>query len=234
MKILSIDSSATCASVALYDTDAQKSIGEFFINTRLTHSQTLLPMLDALMSATKTEFLDIDYFAVNTGPGSFTGIRIGVSAVKGIAMALNKPCVGVSTLESMAYNCIDCEDVIVCACMDARRNQVYNALFEVKNGAVNRLCVDRAISTDELLEELRIMNRNVILIGDGAHLIDCSSDSNICLAYDNRRYQKASSVCLCAKGYIENNNILSASTLMPTYLRPSQAERERLEKEEGK
>ncbi len=234
MKILSIDSSATCASVALYDTSAEKTIGEFFINTRLTHSQTLIPMLDALMTSTKTEFSDIDYFAVNTGPGSFTGIRIGVSAIKGIAMALDKPCVGISTLESMAYNCIDYNDVVVCACMDARRNQVYNALFEVKDNSVNRLCDDRAISTDDLLAQLREINKDVILIGDGAHLIDCSSDSNICLAHDNKRYQKASSVCLCANEYINKNNVLTASTLMPTYLRPSQAERERLEKEEGK
>ena len=234
MKILSIDSSATCASVALYDTQADKTVGEFFINTRLTHSQTLIPMLDALMNSTKTEFSDIDYFAVNTGPGSFTGIRIGVSAVKGIAMALEKPCVGISTLESMAYNCVDFDDIIVCACMDARRNQVYNALFEVKSGFVNRLCDDRAISTDELILQLREMKKNIILVGDGAHLIDCSSDSNISLAHDNKRYQKASSVCLCAKDYIDKNNVVSASALMPTYLRPSQAERERLQKEEGK
>lgn len=234
MKILSIDSSATCASVALYDAQIKKTIGEFFINTRLTHSQTLIPMLDALLNSTKTEFSDIDYFAVNTGPGSFTGIRIGVSAVKGIAMALDKPCVGISTLESMAYNCIDLDDIVVCACMDARRNQVYNALFEVKDFTVNRLCEDRAINTDDLLAEIKNLDKKVILVGDGAHLIDFTSDDNISLAHDNKRYQKASSVCLCAKDYIDNNNVLSASALMPTYLRPSQAERERLEKEEGK
>ncbi len=232
MKILSLDSSATCASVALFDTDSQRIIGDFFINTKLTHSQTLVPMLDALLKSTKTELTDVDYFAVNTGPGSFTGIRIGVSVVKGMAMALDKECVSISTLESMAYNFIDEDDVIVCACMDARRNQVYNALFSVNSGVVTRLCEDRAISVADLLDEIKTLDKNVILVGDGAHLCyDSELENNIILAHDNKRYQHASSVALCAEIYIKNNDVLSASSLMPTYLRPSQAERERLEKE---
>jgi tRNA threonylcarbamoyladenosine biosynthesis protein TsaB len=232
MKILSLDSSATCASVALFDTESQKIIGDFFINTKLTHSQTLVPMLDALLKSTKTELSDVDYFAVNTGPGSFTGIRIGVSVAKGMAMALNKDCVSVSTLESMAYNFIDENDIVVCACMDARRNQVYNALFSVKDGDVTRLCEDRAISVTDLLSELNAINRDIVLVGDGAHLCYNSDlENNIALAHDNKRYQHASSVALCAQTHINNNDVLSASSLMPTYLRPSQAERERLEKE---
>ena len=232
MKILSLDSSATCASVSLYDADVDKIVGDFFINTKLTHSQTLVPMLDALLKSTKTELSDVDYFAVNTGPGSFTGIRIGVSVAKGMAMALCKECVSVSTLESMAYNFIDEDDAVVCSCMDARRNQVYNALFTVKGGAVTRMCEDRAISVTDLLTELESIDKKIILAGDGAHL--CYNDElkdNILLAHDSKRYQHASSVALCARTYIENNNVLSASSLMPTYLRPSQAERERLEKE---
>ena len=232
MKILSLDSSATCASVAIFDTVSNKIIGDFFINTKLTHSQTLVPMLDALLKSTKTELSDIDYFAVNTGPGSFTGIRIGVSVAKGMAMALDKKCVSISTLESMAYNFIDEDDVVVCACMDARRNQVYNALFSVKDGVVTRLCEDRAISVVDLLEELKSIDKSIVLVGDGAHLCYNSElENNIVLAHDSKRYQHASSVALCAQTYIENNDVLSASSLMPTYLRPSQAERERLEKE---
>lgn len=232
MKILSLDSSATCASVALFDTESKKIIGDFFINTKLTHSQTLVPMLDALLKSTKTELSDVNYFAVNTGPGSFTGIRIGVSVAKGMAMALDKKCVSISTLESMAYNFIDEDDVVVCACMDARRNQIYNALFAVKDKSVTRMCEDRAIKVDDLLKELETFSQKIILVGDGAHLCcNVELSDNIILAHDSKRYQNASSVALCAENYIENNDVSSASSLMPTYLRPSQAERERLEKE---
>lgn len=233
MKILSLDASATSASVCVYDSMDNKIIGEFFINTKLTHSQTLVPMIDALLNSTKLELSDIDYFAVNTGPGSFTGIRIGVSVVKGMAMALNKPCVSVSTLESMAFNFIDSEDIVVCACMDARRNQVYNALFNVIDGKIERLCEDRAISVEDLFVELSTLDKTVILVGDGAQL--CYSqkgeNNNIKLAGVSCRYQSASSVALCAEKSIQNNDVLNAASLMPTYLRPSQAERERLEKE---
>lgn len=234
MKLLSLDSSATTASVSIYDASENKIIGEFFINTKLTHSQTLVPMIDALLKSTKTELNDIDYFAVNCGPGSFTGIRIGVSVVKGMAMALDKKCVSTSTLESMAYNFVDSDDVVVCSCMDARRNQVYNALFSVNNGEVTRLCDDRAISVEDLADELIKLNNQVVLVGDGAHLVSKATENAelITLAHDSKRYQKASSVALCAVKSIENNNVLNASSLMPTYLRPSQAERERLKKEE--
>ncbi|MDO4748053.1 MAG: tRNA (adenosine(37)-N6)-threonylcarbamoyltransferase complex dimerization subunit type 1 TsaB [Eubacteriales bacterium] len=233
MKILSLDSSATCASVSIFDTDQHKIIGEFFINTKLTHSQTLMPMVDAVLNSTNTKLEDIDLFAVNTGPGSFTGIRIGVSAVKGMAMALNKPCASVSTLHSMAYNFIDYDDVIVCACMDARRNQVYNALFKISGGTITRICDDRAISIENLYAELSSFEQEVVLVGDGAALVNNSNteNSNIELAVESRRYQTASSVAMCACEYINTNNLLSASQLMPTYLRPSQAERERENKE---
>lgn len=233
MKILSLDSSATSASVCIYDSDSGKIVGEFFINTKLTHSQTLVPMLDALLSSTKTELTDIDYFAVNTGPGSFTGIRIGVSVVKGMAMALDKPCVSVSTLESMAYNFKSTEDTIICAAMDARRNQVYNALFVVDNGCVKRQCADRAISVEALFEELKAIDKNIILVGDGAELCynQMPEHINAQLACATMRYQTASSVALCASSKIDDGDVLSAAALMPTYLRPSQAERERLDKE---
>ncbi len=232
MKILSLDSSATCASACLYDKAQKKIVGEFFINTKLTHSQTLVPMIDSLLSATNTQLEDVDCFAVNTGPGSFTGIRIGVSVVKGMAMPLNKPCVSVSTLESMAYNFIDVKATIVCCCMDARRNQVYNALFLVDDGKITRLCDDRAIQVESLLEELNTYDKNIIVVGDGAHLCFNSELENkrISLAIDSRRYQKASSVALAAVESIDNDNILSAAEIMPTYLRPSQAERERNKK----
>ena len=232
MKILSLDASANSASVCIYDAVEDKIIGDFYINTKLTHSQTLVPMIDALLNSAKLSLSDIDFFAVNTGPGSFTGIRIGVSVIKGMAMALNKPCVSVSTLHSMAYNFIDSGDVVVCACMDARRNQVYNALFEIKNGIVDRVCEDRAISVEALFEELSSIDKSVILVGDGAEL--CYSQKgevDVTLSVASKRYQRASSVALAAVDLINKNETLTAATLMPTYLRLSQAERERLNKE---
>lgn len=236
MKILSLDSSATCASASIYDTVDNKLVGEFFINTKLTHSQTLVPMIDALLKSTNTAVEDIDYYAVNTGPGSFTGIRIGVSVVKGMATALDKPCVSISTLESMAYNFIDADDIVICACMDARRNQVYNALFSINVGTVSRMCQDRAISVELLIDELAVLDKKVVLVGDGASLcynsIIKNKISDVFLATESKRYQTASSVALCALNSIDKNDVLNASALMPTYLRPSQAERERLKKEE--
>lgn len=232
MKILSLDSSATSASVCVFDTESNKIIGDFFINTKLTHSQTLVPMVDALLSSTKLEMSDIDVFAVNTGPGSFTGIRIGVSFVKGMAMALDKPCASISTLESMAYNYIDADDIVVCTCMDARRNQVYNALFSVKDGCVERLCDDRAIVVEELLLELKKLDKKIVLVGDGAQLCyDQNKHNHIHLACIDKRYQRASSVALCALEKIAAGDDITPAALMPTYLRPSQAERERLNKE---
>ena len=232
MKILSLDASANSASVCIYDATDDKIIGDFYINTKLTHSQTLVPMIDALLNSAKLSFSDIDFFAVNTGPGSFTGIRIGVSVIKGMAMALSKPCVSVSTLHSMAYNFIDSEDVVVCACMDARRNQVYNALFSVNNGVVSRICDDRAISVEDLFSELSAIDKTIVLVGDGAELcFRQKGDCDVTLSVASKRYQRASSVALTAVELINKNETLSAATLMPTYLRPSQAERERLNKE---
>mgnify|MGYP002514471088 CR=1 FL=1 len=235
MKILSLDSSATCASVALFDIESQKIIGDFFINTKLTHSQTLVPMLDALLKSTKTELSDIDYFAVNTGPGSFTGVRIGVAAVKGMAMALNKPCVAVSTLDSMAYNLLDVNCTAVCV-MDARCNQVYNANFKVDNGNVEKLCDDRALSIDELTDELKSVDGHIVLVGDGAKLcFDKMKDAipNIKIASIQNRYQKASSTALVALNLYNNGKTLTAEELMPYYLRLPQAERELKKREES-
>lgn len=232
MKILSLDSSATSASVCVYDTEIDKIVGDFFINTKLTHSQTLVPMIDALLNSTKLSISDIDAFAVNTGPGSFTGIRIGVALIKGMAMALDKPCVSISTLESMAYNFIDADDIVVCACMDARRNQVYNALFSVKDSIIERLCDDRAIAVEELLLELEDLDKKIVLVGDGAQLCyGQNTNDNVSLACADKRYQRASSVAMCALKKLNAGDTMTAATLIPTYLRPSQAERERLNKD---
>ena len=226
MKILAVDTSATAASVAI--AEENKLIGEFSINTALTHSQTLMPMVDELLNNTGLSVNDIDAVAVNAGPGSFTGVRIGVAAVKGIAFPKNLPCVSVSTLESMAYNMLG-NDCIVCSVMDARCSQVYNALFRVKGCTVTRMTDDRALSLTDLKNELRNINEKVVLVGDGAVL--CSKFlgeelENIMLAPFNNRIQTASSVAYAAFEKINNGETVKADELMPVYLRLPQAQRE--------
>ena len=226
MKILAVDTSATAASVAV--AEENKLIGEFSINTALTHSQTLMPMVDELLKNTGLSVNDIGAVAVNAGPGSFTGVRIGVAAVKGIAFPKNLPCVSVSTLESMAYNMLG-NDCIVCSVMDARCSQVYNALFRVKGCTVTRMTDDRALSLTDLKNELRNINEKVVLVGDGAVL--CSKFlgeelENIMLAPFNNRIQTASSVAYAAFEKIHNGETVKADELMPVYLRLPQAQRE--------
>ena len=167
MKILAMDSSAVSASCAVLEDD--RLIAEFFINAGLTHSQTLMPMVESALQNAAVDIADIDLFAVAQGPGSFTGIRIGTAAVKGMAQALDKPCAGVSALEAIAYNFtgLNC---VVCAAMDARRQQVYNALFRVSGDRIERLCEDRAISIAELETEIASFDEAVMLAGDGARL----------------------------------------------------------------
>lgn len=222
MKILAVDSSAKACSVCLVDDN--KIIGEFFINTALTHSQTLVPMIEAVLKNTSTDLSQVEAFAVSAGPGSFTGVRIGVAAVKGIAMPLNKPCYSVSTLEAMAYNLLF-EDCVVCSVMDARCKQVYNALFEVSGRKLSRLCHDRALAIDELAEDLKSFNKPIVLVGDGAEICYNSYKElnlNISLAPENVRYQRASGVAFASQG----KESMTAAELMPTYLRLPQAERE--------
>lgn len=215
--ILSVDSSAVTASVAL--TDGENVINNEFVNAGLTHSETLLPMIKRVLGDTKVA--DLDAIAVTAGPGSFTGVRIGVATVKGLAFEKNIPCISVSTLEAIAYNFAD-ENVIVCAVMDARRMQFYNALFEIKNGKAIRLCDDRAISITDLREDLKKYDR-VVIAGDGAKLcFDNINLYNCTLAPNDKMYQNGIGVSRAAK----DKKKISASSLMPVYLRLSQAERE--------
>lgn len=215
--ILSVDSSAVTASCVL--TDGDTVIRQKLINAGLTHSETLLPMIKRVM--TGYEYKDLEAIAVTAGPGSFTGIRIGVATVKGLAFNDNVPCIGISTLEAIAYN-FQNENIVVCAVMDARRMQFYNALFKVENGVVTRLCPDRAISIDDLKKELESYD-NVVVAGDGAKLcFDNLGLDNVRLADEDRIYQNGVGVARACVG----KEKISAAALMPVYLRPSQAERE--------
>jgi len=236
MKILAFDSTATAASVAICDEG--KVVAEFFVNAGLTHSRTLVPMLDAALKNTDSNLKNIDALAISNGPGSFTGVRIGVAVAKGIAFTENLPCIEVSTLESMAYN-LTLTDCIVCAVMDARCAQVYNGIFEIKYGEVHRLCDDRALAISDLKAELteNYSGKRIILVGDGAELcfkefIDTAL--SIELAPNALRFQKASSVAAAALDKLKKGEkAKNASELLPAYLRLSQAERE-LKKKENK
>lgn len=230
MKILSIDSSAKTASVAV--TDGKKLVSECFVNAGLTHSRTLMPMVDNALTQADLKIEDIDAFCVNAGPGSFTGIRIGVAAVKGLALSSSKPCAGVSTLEACAYNFTD-ENAYICVSMDARCNQVYTALFKAENGTVTRLCDDYAVSVEALASEIRKYNdKPIILAGDGAELCFgfMKGIPDIKLASESRRYQRAYGAALAAMA--DESRFADSALLAPVYLRLPQAERElKLKKE---
>lgn len=225
MKILGIDSSAKSASVAV--TDSGKILSSFYINTGLTHSQTLMPMLDNALKCANLTLNDIDLIAVNKGPGSFTGIRIGVAAAKGLADTCLKKAVGISTLESMAYNLISI-DCIAVTVMDARCAQVYAAVFRIKDRVIQRLADDRAIAINELEEMLQNYNEPIILVGDGADVCIksfSSNNNNIKVASESMKYQNATGVCFAAEQKNENDYV-SSNELVPEYLRLPQAERE--------
>lgn len=226
MTILAIDSSAKAASVCI--ANEEKIIGEFFINTSLTHSQTLMPMTEQLLKNTEMTIDEVDAIAVNTGPGSFTGVRIGVAAAKGLAFPKNLPCVSISTLESMAYNLLG-TDCMVCAVMDARCSQVYNAMFRIKGETVERLTDDRALSLSDLLLEFKQTDERILIVGDGAEITYDflkNEASNAVLAPKNRRTQTASSVALAAFQKLFEGKTQTAAELMPIYLRLPQAQRE--------
>ena len=227
MRILALETSARSVSCAVTEDGAV--LASAFQCTGLTHSRTLLPMVDAMLRNAEIARESIDLYAVSAGPGSFTGLRIGVSALKGLAWAADKPCVGVSTLYAMAQNLAHADALLVCA-MDARRSQVYNALFEAKDGRLTRLTPDRAIGLDELAAELQGNARRTLVLGDGAALahgyltengVPCArAPAALC-------YQNAVGVALAAAEAAERGEAVSAQELAISYLRVSQAERER-------
>ena len=226
MLILAFESSARAASVALVENG--RLISQYSQCSGLTHSRTLLPMAEDMLKNAELSLDKVDLFAVAHGPGSFTGIRIGVSTVKGLAWAADKPCVGVSTLEAMAWHGLAAGG-LVCPVMDARRSQVYNALFQVENGKPVRLCEDRPIALSQLAEELRDLNAPAFLIGDGAELAEkyLREQAIPCtVAPENLRWQSAWGVAMAAMDKTPGN----ADALLPVYLRLSQAERERQER----
>ena len=230
MLILAFESSAKPASVAVLDvtTDTDgfkrhKLLGQYFQNNGFSHSRTLLPMAEALLNNLEIKPADINLVAVAKGPGSFTGIRIGVSAAKGFAWGLDIPVCGVSTLEAMACQ-TRLPETIICPVMDARREQVYNAVFKWNGNVLERFCADRAISIDELADELSRFNHPIMAVGDGVDVCKKNiSDKNLLDTPEMLQYQTAYGVALAAI----DAEPMDSQLLEPFYLRPSQAERER-------
>jgi len=221
MLTLSFESSAKSASVAL--SGGGMLLAQSFQNNGLTHSRTLLPMAEDMLKNCGVDKRELELVAVARGPGSFTGVRIGVSVTKGLCWALDIPTCGVSTLEAMAWQGIFApEGSLLCCAMDARREQVYNALFRLERGKPVRLCPDRAISIAELAE--KIGEKTVILLGDGAERCYNSLRGAV-LPPPHLRLQSACGVALASEGAPK----VSCHDLLPVYLRMSQAERERAE-----
>ena len=228
MKILAIETSAKSVSAAVVENGVP--LASAYQNMGLTHSRTLMPLVDGMLSAAGLRVQDMDLLAAANGPGSFTGVRIGVSALKGLAWALEKPCCGVSTLAAMARNLAHMEGLIICA-MDARRNQVYNALFLAHDGVLTRQCPDRAIGLAELAEEIKNRPEPKFVVGDGAglcynHLLE--QDVPCRMAPPQLVMQNAVGVALAAEEMAAAGQVTTARDLVPVYLRLSQAERERL------
>lgn len=231
MLILAFETSAKAGSVALMD--EHKLLGESYQNMGLTHSQTLLTMAEDLLKSCGYAPKDVTAVAVAAGPGSFTGVRIGVAAAKGFAWGGTLPCYGVSTLEAMAKQ-MGAWQGYICPVMDARRSQVYNALFHVKRGEITRVCEDRAIALSDLGSELENLKEPVFLVGDGSVLCYntlLESVPGLVCPQEHRVHQRAAGVALVAREKIRRGETGDAAALAPNYLRLSQAERERLEKE---
>ncbi|MFI3252890.1 MAG: tRNA (adenosine(37)-N6)-threonylcarbamoyltransferase complex dimerization subunit type 1 TsaB [Eubacteriales bacterium] len=223
--VLALESSANACSVALCE--GENLLAQYFLNSGLTHSKTLLPLIIDVLSKSEVTLQEIDCLAVAVGPGSFTGLRIGLATIKGLSMSGDIPCIPCSTLASMAWQLSHLEGYTLVPVMDARRNQVYTSLFLVEEGVPKRLCPDKAISIAELSEELKHIKTKKILLGDGADL--CYGQlEDILIAPPHLRLQMAWGVA--QESFRQKENALSGENLLPEYHRLSQAERERQEK----
>ena len=233
MLILALDSTAQVGSVALCQDETL--IAEYTINTGNTHSETLLPMVESVLKIAGYTVDDVELFVCTAGPGSFTGVRIGASTIKGMAFGKGKPCVGVSTLEALALNGVAL-DGILCPSMNARRQQVYNALFDGNGASLSRLCEDRALAITELGEELmrKYPDRPVYLMGDGAKLVyDALHEaigSRLILLPERLVHQSGYNTAMAGLRLYRRGVATTDAELSPVYLRPSQAERMRNEK----
>ncbi len=232
MKILAIDSSGLVASVAVISGDDM--LGEFTMNYKKTHSQTLLPMLDDMAKMIDLDLNTLDAVAVAGGPGSFTGLRIGSATAKGLALALDKPVISVPTVDALAYNLCGHKDII-CPLMDARRNQTYTGLYQFEGNELQTIKEQCAVDIQEILAEINNIGKPVVFLGDGVPVFKKAIEENAKVPYifapAHMNKQRAGAVAALAAQYYKEGKMQDAKEHKPEYLRLSQAERERLEKE---
>ena len=234
MKILAVDSSGLVASVAILEDDTL--VAEYTINYKKTHSQTLLPMLDEIVKMTETDLQSVDAIAVAKGPGSFTGLRIGAATVKGLALTLDKPVIGIPTVEGLAMNLYGA-DALICPLMDARRNQVYTGIYQFCDGELTVLEDQMAVGIDQIIQMLNERNQSVIFLGDGVSVYREIIEEKMMVPFSfapaHQNNQRAGAVGVRAMSYYKQGKTESADDFVPEYLRLSQAERERMKRENG-
>lgn len=232
MRVLAIESSAVTASVAIVTDDLLTA--EYTINYKKTHSQTLLPMIEEICNMTEMDINTFDLIAVSVGPGSFTGLRIGAATGKGLALALKKNMIAVPTLEGMAYNLYG-TDKLICPVMDAKRQHLYTGIYHFsKDGALEKVLDQSLLSYDELIQKLNELGQDVIFVGDGIAVAREKFEQDLTTAYTfapaHMCSQRAGSVAVAALQMSKRGEVITAEALRPDYLRPSQAERERMAK----
>ena len=234
MKILAVDSSGLVASVAIVEDDTL--VAEYTINYKKTHSQTLLPMLDEIVKMTETDLQSVDAIAVAKGLGSFTGLRIGAATVKGLALTLDKPVIGIPTVEGLAMNLYGA-DALICPLMDARRNQVYTGIYQFCDGELTVLEDQMAVGIDQIIQMLNERNQSVIFLGDGVSVYREIIEEKMMVPFSfapaHQNNQRAGAVGVRAMSYYKQGKTESADDFVPEYLRLSQAERERMKRENG-
>lgn len=232
MKILAIDSSGLVATVAVVEED--NMLAEYTVNYKKTHSQTLLPMLDEIGKMIELDLNTIDAVAITAGPGSFTGLRIGSATAKGLGMALDKPLIAIPTVDGLAYNLYG-TDKVVCPLMDARRSQVYTGMYEFEGEELVVREKQMVVSIQEIISKLNKLNREVIFLGDGVPVYREIIQNEIKVPYQfapaHMNKQRAGAVAALARSYLRLGKTVTARAFQPDYLRLSQAERERAEKE---
>lgn len=231
MKVLGIDSSGMTATVALIEDD--KLIAEFSVNNKRTHSETLMPMIDKVLTASETDIRDVELLAIAAGPGSFTGLRIGAATVKGLGMSLDVPVAAIPTCEGLAMN-LSGTDRLVCPLMDARRNQVYTGLYRVSGDMPEAVIEQTACDISEIVDKVNEAGEKVIFLGDGAAIFKEYIESNIRVEFSfanaNASLQRGASIASLGLLYQKAGKTVSVDEFTPVYLRPSQAERVREEK----
>ena len=237
MRVLAIDSSGLTATVAVVEDE--QTIAEYTVNYKKTHSQTLLPMIDEVKKMIDLDLSSIDAIAVSGGPGSFTGLRIGSATAKGLGLALGKPLIHVPTVDALAYNVYGCGDLI-CPIMDARRNQVYTGIYQMDGDKLQVLEAQMAVEIDELAKKLCTYGKPVIFLGDGVPVHKDRLEKELMTNYDiafapaHMNQQRAAAVGMLGIQYYKEGKTETAMEHIPDYLRVSQAERERAEREAAK